>query len=517
MIFKITKEELKDKILGGWTGKSYGAMMGEPMEFHAQGAVYRGSLDIQPEAPKTWLHKEDDLYTNMAFLEIMRDKGLSASQDDFSNIFRKSKFMLWHANGQARQNLLEGIKPGLSGHPKYNPHADDIDFQIECDFIGIVSPGLAETSQDIANKVGHIMNYGDGYYAGAFLTALYTYSFIDNDIVSIIQKAKLAIPENCNYSLIINDLLSWYDENPDDWELTWKKLENKWNYDLCPWTKSDPPTIQDKIVGKFNIQGHFNGAYILLGLLYGKGDYLESIKICTRCGQDTDSNVANCGGIMGVITGYQDLPNDVKNELTPYMDRDYYYTSLSINSASDLSYDLAIKNILNNGGKIDNEQISIKTQQYVFNGDPEVSFNNLSFKNIFTVHPDLSPEIKLNGSWEKHERFPDFFVSNKTGDFIEVEFSGSCIYMQGNLHECCGILNAYIDGELLQTRDMYTRKEYNDSSQCTAVWITNIPDTKHILKVEVSGKKRKEALGTEVQLGRVISYTGSVTEPDTNY
>ena len=41
---------------------------------------------------------------------------------------------------------------------------------------------------------------------------------------------------------------------------------------------------------------------------------------------------------MGVITGYQDLPNDVKNELTPYMDRDYYYTSLSINSASELLF-----------------------------------------------------------------------------------------------------------------------------------------------------------------------------------
>ena len=118
-----------------------------------------------------------------------------------------------------------------------------------------------------------------------------------------------------------------------------------------------------KIIGKFNIQGHFNGAYILLGLLYGKGDYLESIKICTRCGQDTDSNVANCGGIMGVMVGYKGLPNDVKNELAPYMDRDYYYTSLSINSASELSYDLAIKNILNNGGKILNAHISIKTQQ----------------------------------------------------------------------------------------------------------------------------------------------------------
>lgn len=39
--------------------------------------------------------------------------------------------MLRYTNGQARQNLLAGVKPGLSGHPKYNPHADDIDFQID--------------------------------------------------------------------------------------------------------------------------------------------------------------------------------------------------------------------------------------------------------------------------------------------------------------------------------------------------------------------------------------------------
>ena len=84
--------------------------MGEPMEFAAQGEIYEGSLDIHPDAPKVWLHNEDDLYANMAFLEVMRDKGLNASQDDFADIFRRSKFMLWHANGQAKQNLLAGVK-----------------------------------------------------------------------------------------------------------------------------------------------------------------------------------------------------------------------------------------------------------------------------------------------------------------------------------------------------------------------------------------------------------------------
>ena len=69
---KITKKALRDKILGAWVGKSYGAIMGEPMEFAVHGEIYEGSLDIHPDAPKIWLKYEDDLYTNMAFLEIMR-------------------------------------------------------------------------------------------------------------------------------------------------------------------------------------------------------------------------------------------------------------------------------------------------------------------------------------------------------------------------------------------------------------------------------------------------------------
>lgn len=46
-------EELKDRILGGWTGKSYGCMMGEPMEYAVQGEFYEGGLDIDPKAPPT--------------------------------------------------------------------------------------------------------------------------------------------------------------------------------------------------------------------------------------------------------------------------------------------------------------------------------------------------------------------------------------------------------------------------------------------------------------------------------
>ena len=159
-LYEIARADVKDKILGAWTGKAYGCMMGEPMEYRAQGEIYEGSLDIHSQAPTTWLHSEDDLYLNMALLEVVREKGLDASAEDFARVFRDSKFMLCHANGQARQNIREGIPPHLSGHPLYNSHADDIDFQIECDFIGLVCPGMPQTASMIADRVGHIMNYG---------------------------------------------------------------------------------------------------------------------------------------------------------------------------------------------------------------------------------------------------------------------------------------------------------------------------------------------------------------------
>jgi hypothetical protein len=481
-------------------------MMGEPMEYAVQGEIYEGSLDIQPDAPKVWLHNEDDLYVNMAFLEVLRDKGLDATADDYARVFRESKFMLWHANGQARQNILEGIPPHLSGHPYYNPHADDIDFQIECDFIGLLCPGLPQEAQRISDKVGHLMNWGEGYYAGVFLAALYAAAFVETDIVRAIRMAMKSIPQDSDYVAMINDLLGWYEEDPDNWRPTWQKLEDKWNFDLCPWAKTEK--------GRFNIQGHFNGTYILMGALYGKGDYIKSISICTRCGQDTDSNVGNCGGIMGTLIGYEGLPDEVKKELDPYMDRDYIFTTLSINSASDLCYKLALENIERTGGTVDGDSATITGQPFVFEGKREVSFpKGFGFVDTWTVD---DPKLKRHGSWGNdpahgHQAGSEELVSSSTpGDYIETTFTGNAVYMQGNLRENYGIADVFIDGELAQTRDLYIPKHWNNAMQSTAVWLHGLEDKEHTLKVVVSGRKNENATGVEIAVGRVVSYRGEV-------
>ena len=78
-----------------------------------------------------------------------------------------------HANQAGRYNIRQGIMPPASGHWLNNPQADDrSDFQIEADFIGLMAPAMLPEALDIASKVGHIMNSGDGFYGGASSVAL---------------------------------------------------------------------------------------------------------------------------------------------------------------------------------------------------------------------------------------------------------------------------------------------------------------------------------------------------------
>ena len=458
--FEISRAVLKDKILGGWCGKAYGCMMGEPMEYRAQGEIYEGSLDIDPRAPTTWLHNEDDMYVNMALLEVMGEKGLAATSDDYAKVFRESSFMLWHANGQARQNLREGIPARLAGHPYYSPHADDIDFQIECDFIGLVCPGLPVAASQIADQVGHVMNYGDEYYAGVFLASLYAASFVETDRVRIIEMAMQTIPHDCDYAAMLRDLLTWYAEAPDNWRVTWQKIEDKWNADLCPWAKTD--------TGRFNIQGHFNGLYVMMGLLYGGGDYIESISICTRCGQDTDSNVGNCGGVMGTIIGFQGLPAEVKAELAPYMDRDYNHTTLSNNSACTLCHQLALQNIEQHGGRVDKDVATISVQPFEFSGEREVSFINME---IVDAYRTLDDAITWHGNWDRDEvmtkskRGREVITSSSPGDYAEVAFRGTCVYMQCNLTSAYGMIDIHIDGQFVRSRDLYIESRWDNHNK----------------------------------------------------
>ncbi len=358
--FKISKEKLMDKIKGAWAAQVIGVTFGGPTEFRFQGTFIP---DYQPiawnEGLMKWWYENapglyDDIYMDLTFVEVFEKEGLDATVESFANAYANADYMLWHANQAARYNILNGIMPPKSGHWLYNPHAEDIDFEIEADFAGIMAPGMPNTSSKISDKIGHIMNYGDGWYGGVYVAAMYTLAFIYDDVNFIVEEALKVIPPESLYYQTIADVIKWYKENPDDWQLTWFKAQQKWGEDIgCP----------DGVFTSFNIDAKINSAWIVLGLLYGQGDLGKTFSISTRAGDDSDCNPGNAGGIVGTMLGYKNIPDYWKQGLAEVEPMDFKYTTISLNDVYEMSFKHALKVIKRNGGKVKGDNVTIKLQK----------------------------------------------------------------------------------------------------------------------------------------------------------
>ena len=186
--YVISKATMLDKIKGGWAGQVIGCTYGGPTEFKFKGVPIPEEHEIPwyDEYVKDTFEKRaglyDDIYMDICFMEVIEKHGMDAPVDMFATTFANADYKLWHANQIARYNILRGIMPPQSGHWMNNPHADDIDFQIEADFVGLMSPGLVNESSKFCDKVGHIMNYGDGYYGGVYVAAMYAQAFVGDSV-----------------------------------------------------------------------------------------------------------------------------------------------------------------------------------------------------------------------------------------------------------------------------------------------------------------------------------------------
>jgi hypothetical protein len=328
---ELTRAELLDKIRGAWVGKAYGVALGGPTEFKNMGTIIEGTIEMDEEGLKK-LPRQDDLFVNMVFLQMVEEHGFDTPAEVFAEAFAWAGFGLGHANSQARQNILAGVPASMSGHPKHSPHAEDIDFQIEADFIGLIHPGLPKTALDLCDRVGHIMNYGDGYYGGVFVAAMYAAAFVQDDPHEIVASGLKALPEDSGYAEIVRDVMRLYKEHPEDWKAAWHELQVKWGHeDKCPWGVTG---AHGSLKGMFNISASLNGAYIVLGMLYGNGDFDTTVDISLRAGQDSDCNPSTAAGVLGAMMGFEALPEHAKEAVAPYMDVKFSHTRYSIEIAS---------------------------------------------------------------------------------------------------------------------------------------------------------------------------------------
>ena len=338
-------DQYVDKMKAGWLGQMAGVGWGGPTEFKYKGVIMPEDK-MPPWEPRLINQfQQDDIYVEMTFLRTLELYGFNVSIRQAGIDFANSGYPLWHANRAGRDNLRAGIAPPDSGHPKLNKHADDIDYQIEADFSGLIAPGMPNVVIPLGETFGRLMNYGDGLYGGQFVGGMYAAAFFETDRIKIVKAGLRCIPQDSLYHECITDLLQWHRQYPADWVKAWQLINEK--YQLNPqyrrFSCSGPEA-------EFNIDAKINGAYIVMGLLYGGGDPDRTVIIATRCGQDSDCNPSSAAGILFTTIGFEKLPDKFKTALDP--SGKFSHTPYDFPTLVSVSERLAREAVVNCGGRI---------------------------------------------------------------------------------------------------------------------------------------------------------------------
>ncbi|MEK6278003.1 MAG: ADP-ribosylglycohydrolase family protein [Actinomycetota bacterium] len=325
---KLSKREVRDKIAGGWVGAIIAGAWGRPTEFQYLGRTIPAhrvpGYRIARVNRYTYRGDSDETYVEIPFLDALRRNGIGAGWPEWSTAFGASRSKLFFANEYGRNNIRAGVLPPASGDPSHNPSAYDIDFQIESDFIGMAAPAQPGAAIDLAWRMGHVMNHGDGVYGGVMVSAMHATAFRARSVRRIVEAGRRAVPEGTSYRAMIEDVLRWHRRHPRDWKATWRRLERRWN-------AHDPAAKRTLVESEFNIDAKLNGAYILLGLLYGHGDFERTIRISMRAGQDSECNAGNAASILGTWIGRSNIPRRFREGIA--YGRDFPFTDYTLRQA----------------------------------------------------------------------------------------------------------------------------------------------------------------------------------------
>ena len=349
----ISISDYRNKLEGSLVGQLFGLAWG-----FAGGIEFRYRRRIVPrDALADWRREVDihtalrapagdDFYCEFSALRAMADHGPRVTWEQMTPYYRDTGYPLWHSDRAMRDNLRRGVRAPKCGHYKAllanatHGHSDDLDAQMQVDFCGTTNPGNPRAAIAQAWKFGHMMNYGDGAIGAAVIAAMNAEAFVPTDVAQIVRVGVAAAPEGSKYRALLDDVVAWHKRWPEDWKQTWRALDAKWgDGDRCPQAQGD-----------FNIDAKLHGGFILIGLLYGKGDFIRSLELTIRCGQDTDTSAQNLGSILGAFLGARALPQEVVTSLR--RDSKIEGASMSYDDASRLIERLARKSVDLSGGRV---------------------------------------------------------------------------------------------------------------------------------------------------------------------
>ena len=347
--------KLSDKLRGMWLGQLIGNYAGRETEGKYSGSIPNPAPSVAWVIRQEW-DADDDTDIEYVALHILQTHGLDCNYPEIAQQWRThiGACGLYLANKQAWYLMADAYSPPDTGSRTYNEHWYSIDSQITTEVLGGISPGLVQSAIDLASKFARVTNTGFAVHAAQFYSATYATAFFEPNVTSLVTEALKSVPTTSRTYQVVTDVLRWYMEDANDGSLDWRTTRSR---------------LYDKYQGSDSYGRYYNWAEstinagaTVLAVLYGQGDFKNTVQIAVLAGWDCDCNAATAGGLIGIIKGFRNLPSDLtdpnicgdvyRNVCRPYLpDPNKYYPQYdTITSITACMADLAGQNILRNGG-----------------------------------------------------------------------------------------------------------------------------------------------------------------------
>jgi len=287
-MIQFNRETIKDKIYACWLGKNIGGTMGTPFEGNTD------MHDIQGfSTPEGVVLANDDLDLQLVWLRAMEDLGpYSLSAQALGEYWVSFIPPHWNEYGICKNNMHIGLIPPLSGEYK-NDWKHSNGAWIRTEVWACMAPGCPDIAMKYAQMdacVDH--GAGEGTYAAMFVAAIEAAAFVITDIRKLIDLGLKKIPA-------------------DSWMAKTVRLVLECKDSGMGWRETRQTAVEFTAeLGWF--QAPINVAFVLIGMLWGEGDFKKSMIIAINCGDDTDCTGATLGSLFGILYGSACIPEDWK-------------------------------------------------------------------------------------------------------------------------------------------------------------------------------------------------------------
>jgi len=280
----LNEAEYRDKVYACWLGKSAGGTLGMPFE----GRRETHNLTFYDPVP-TGQTANDDLDLQLLWLKALEERGTRIDARTLGEYWLSFVPVDWNEYGVGKRNMRDGFLPPISGQFRNERWRDSNGAWIRSEIWACVAPGCPALAARYAYEdacVDH--GAAEGTYAELFTAAIESAAFVETNRDRLIDIGLSYIPPGCAVARSIRAAIEAHQQG------------------------LDLMAAREAVVKASESTGWFmapqNVAFVILGWLYGEGDFGKAICAAVNCGDDTDCTGATLGSLLGIIHGTQGIP-----------------------------------------------------------------------------------------------------------------------------------------------------------------------------------------------------------------